>query len=159
MAGDAGTELSRGGMVTKIEAAKIALGAGTNMVITSRQGRCIRCARSARARRAPGSSRPPIRVTARKRWIAGQLEPKGYVVRRCRAPRRRSPPARACCRPASPRVEGTFERGDAVVIRAADGRELGRGLDRLCEGRCRAYHRQEERRDRRHPRATTAAPS
>ena len=26
------------------------------------------------------------------------------------------------------RVEGAFERGDAVVIRAADGRELGRGL-------------------------------
>ena len=35
MAGDAGTELSKGGMMTKIEAAKIALGAGTNMVITS----------------------------------------------------------------------------------------------------------------------------
>ena len=35
MAGSAGTELSRGGMVTKIEAGKIALSSGTNMVITS----------------------------------------------------------------------------------------------------------------------------
>ena len=35
MAGDAGTELSKGGMKTKIEAAKIALGAGTHMVITT----------------------------------------------------------------------------------------------------------------------------
>ncbi len=35
MAGDAGTELSKGGMKTKIEAAKIAVGAGTNMVITT----------------------------------------------------------------------------------------------------------------------------
>ena len=35
MAGDAGTELSRGGMVTKLQAARIAMGAGTHMVITS----------------------------------------------------------------------------------------------------------------------------
>ncbi len=35
MAGDAGTELSKGGMRTKIEAARIALGAGTHMVIAS----------------------------------------------------------------------------------------------------------------------------
>ena len=35
MAGGAGTELSRGGMVTKIEAGKIALASGTNMVIAS----------------------------------------------------------------------------------------------------------------------------
>ncbi len=35
MAGDAGTELSKGGMRTKVEAAKIALGGGTHMVIAS----------------------------------------------------------------------------------------------------------------------------
>ena len=35
MAGDVGSELSRGGMVTKIEAAKIAVSAGANMVIAS----------------------------------------------------------------------------------------------------------------------------
>ena len=35
MAGGAGTELSRGGMVTKIEAGRIALASGAHMVITS----------------------------------------------------------------------------------------------------------------------------
>ena len=50
MAGGAGTELSRGGMVTKIEAGKIALASGTNMVITLGQGRCIPCAALSRGR-------------------------------------------------------------------------------------------------------------
>ena len=56
MAGDAGTELSKGGMVTKLEAARIALGSGTDMVIT--EGAAMHPLRgSAKARRAPGFSR------------------------------------------------------------------------------------------------------
>ena len=84
MAGSAGTELSRGGMVTKIEAGRIALASGTNMVITS--GKVLHPAARAgrRARPAPGSWRPSDPVTARKRWIAGQLEPKGRRADRCR---------------------------------------------------------------------------
>ena len=60
MAGDAGTELSKGGMKTKIEAAKIALGAGTTWS-SPRARCCIRCAPSPRAQPAPGSWRRPIR--------------------------------------------------------------------------------------------------
>ena len=54
MAGGAGSELSRGGMRTKIEAGKIATAGGTHMVIAD--GRAsIRCRRSPTARAAPGS--------------------------------------------------------------------------------------------------------
>ena len=126
MAGDAGTELSRGGMVTKIEAAKIALGSGTNMVIAS--GRILNPLR-ALAKGAPCTwfLAPSDPVAARKRWIAGNLESKGYVVVDAGAEK-----ALASGKSLLPagvrRVEGTFDRGDAVVIRAADGRELGRGL-------------------------------
>ena len=126
MAGDAGTELSRGGMVTKIEAAKIALGSGTNMVIAS--GRILNPLR-ALAEGAPCTwfLAPSDPVAARKRWIAGNLESKGYVVVDAGAEK-----ALASGKSLLPagvrRVEGTFDRGDAVVIRAADGRELGRGL-------------------------------
>ncbi|MFM9850166.1 MAG: glutamate 5-kinase [Hyphomicrobiaceae bacterium] len=126
MAGDAGTELSRGGMVTKIEAAKIALGSGTNMVISS--GRILNPLR-ALAEGAPCTwfLAPSDPVAARKRWIAGNLESKGYVVVDAGAEK-----ALASGKSLLPagvrRVEGTFDRGDAVVIRAADGRELGRGL-------------------------------
>ena len=60
MAGAAGSELSRGGMQTKIEAARIATNAGTHMVIASGTS-SIRCAPSPRARAARGFSRRRIR--------------------------------------------------------------------------------------------------
>ena len=126
MAGGAGTELSRGGMVTKIEAAKIALSSGTHMVITL--GKTMHPLR-ALAEGAPctwflAHSDP---VTARKRWIAGQLEPKGSVEIDAGAEKALAS-GKSLLPAGVTRVEGTFERGDAVVIRAADGRELGRGL-------------------------------
>ena len=126
MAGAAGTELSRGGMATKIEAGKIALSSGTNMVIAS--GKVLHPLR-ALSEGAPctwflARSDP---VTARKRWIAGQLEPKGSVA--IDAGAEQALLAGKSLLPAGvTRVDGAFERGDAVIIRAADGRELGRGL-------------------------------
>jgi glutamate 5-kinase len=126
MAGDVGSELSKGGMVTKIEAAKIAVGGGTHMVIAS--GKVLH---PLNALAAGGGctwflahSDP---VAARKRWIAGTLEPKGSVMVDKGA-------AEALQRGKSllpagvTKVEGSFERGDAVVIRSGEGAELGRGL-------------------------------
>src|SRR5262249_22850663 len=126
MAGAAGTELSRGGMVTKIEAGKIALSSGTNMVIAL--GKVMQPLR-ALSEGAPctwflAGSDP---VTARKRWIAGQLEPKGSVEIDAGAERALFS-GKSLLPAGVARVDGAFERGDAVIIRAADGRELGRGL-------------------------------
>jgi glutamate 5-kinase len=126
MAGSAGSELSRGGMVTKIEAGKIALSSGTNMVIAL--GKTMHPLR-ALSEGAPctwflAHSDP---VTARKRWIAGQLEPKGSVE--IDAGAEKALLSGKSLLPAGVRrVDGTFERGDAVIIRGPDGRELGRGL-------------------------------
>ena len=126
MAGDAGTELSKGGMRTKVEAGKIAMAAGTSMVITT--GKVLHPL-TAIGDGAPctwflASSDP---VAARKRWIAGQLEPKGSVVIDAGAEKAllsgKSLLPAGCVR-----VDGQFDRGDAIVIRASDGRELGRGL-------------------------------
>jgi len=126
MAGSAGTELSRGGMVTKIEAARIALSSGTNMVITS--GKVLHPLR-ALTEGAPCTwfLAPSDPVTARKRWIAGQLEPKGAIEIDEGA--EKALLSGKSLLPAGVRkVQGAFERGDAVIIRSADGRELGRGL-------------------------------
>jgi glutamate 5-kinase len=126
MAGGAGTELSRGGMVTKIEAGKIALASGTHMVITSgRVGHPLR----ALSEGAPCTwfLAPSDPVAARKRWIAGQLEPRGYVEVDAGAERALFS-GKSLLPAGVVRVWGDFERGDAVIIRAADGRELGRGL-------------------------------
>jgi len=126
MAGDAGTELSRGGMVTKIEAAKIALGSGTHMVISSGK---IMHPLKALADGIPCTwfLAPSDPVAARKRWIAGNLEPRGAVE--IDAGAEKALLSGKSLLPAGVRrLDGAFDRGDAVVIRAADGRELGRGL-------------------------------
>ena len=126
MAGDAGTELSKGGMRTKVEAAKIAMAAGTHMVITTGKvmnpieaiGTGCRCT---------WFLAPADPVTARKRWIAGQLEPKGTLY--IDAGAEQALLAGKSLLPAGvTRVDGQFQRGDAVVVRGADGREIARGL-------------------------------
>jgi glutamate 5-kinase len=126
MAGAAGSQLSRGGMQTKIEAAKIATRGGTHMVIAS--GR-VAHPLEAVAQGAPCSwfltgANP---VTARKKWIAGSLEPKGILtidagaVTALRGGKSLLPAGVI-------RIEGQFARGDAVIIRGPDGNEIGRGL-------------------------------
>jgi glutamate 5-kinase len=126
MAGDAGSELSKGGMVTKIEAAKIAVSAGTHMVIAS--GKVMHpldaLATKGIATWFLARSDP---VTARKRWIAGTLEPKGAVVLDNGAVQALAS-GKSLLPAGVTRVEGSFERGDAVVIRTLEGVEIGRGL-------------------------------
>jgi len=126
MAGSAGSELSRGGMVTKIEAGKVATQAGTAMVIAS------------------GLQEHPLSIldktghatwfkprtnvtTARKKWIAGQLETCGAVIVDKGAVAALS--RGTSLLPAGvTHIEGDFQRGDMVAIINADQQVLGRGL-------------------------------
>jgi glutamate 5-kinase len=126
MAGAAGSELSRGGMQTKLEAAKIAIGAGTHMVIASgRLEHPLRAiAEGARCTWFLAAGNP---VTARKKWIVGSLEPKGTLTidAGAVAALRRG---NSLLPVGVVRVDGGFARGDAVIIRGPDGAEIGRGL-------------------------------
>jgi len=126
MAGAAPSALSRGGMQTKIEAAKIATTGGTHMVIAS--GRIEHPLRRI-APTAPATwfLTPGNPVTSRKKWIAGSLEPKGTLTIDAGAV--------AALRRGNSllpvgviRVDGQFARGDAVIVRGPDGAEIGRGL-------------------------------
>jgi glutamate 5-kinase len=126
MAGSAGSDLSRGGMQTKIEAGKIATGAGTHMVIASGlvQHPLDAISKGARCTWFLTGANP---VTARKKWIAGSLEPKGTLgidAGAVAALRR----GNSLLPVGVVKVEGEFARGDAVVIRGPDGAEIGRGL-------------------------------
>ena len=126
MAGAAESELSRGGMRTKIEAAKIATSSGTHMLIASGK---IEHPLQAIADGGPCTwfLTPANPVTARKRWIAGSLEPKGTLtidagaVAALRAGKSLLPAGII-------RIDGQFARGDAVVVRGPDTHEIGRGL-------------------------------
>ena len=126
MAGAAGSDLSRGGMKTKIEAGKIAVAAGAAMVIASGHGEHPLAAIAAGGRAtwfAPQSTP----ANARKAWIAGHLEPRGAV--HVDAGAANALHSGKSLLPAGvSRVTGDFSRGDAVVIMVAGGSEIGRGL-------------------------------
>ncbi|HEY4820334.1 MAG TPA: glutamate 5-kinase, partial [Xanthobacteraceae bacterium] len=126
MARGAASRLSRGGMRTKIEAAKIATTSGTHMLIAS--GKIEHPLQAiADGGRCTWFLTPANPVTARKRWIAGSLEPKGTLtidagaVSALRAGKSLLPAGVI-------RVDGQFARGDAVVVRGPDTHEIGRGL-------------------------------
>jgi len=126
MAGGAGSPAGTGGMVSKLAAARIATHAGCAVIIApgvearplarlAAGGPCTRFVARANPRR------------ARKEWIAGALAAMGVLridAGAARALRRGSSllPAGVVA------VEGAFERGDAVIVRDPDGRDLAKGL-------------------------------
>ena len=125
MAGGAPSDLSRGGMRTKIEAARIATSAGAHMVIAD--GRVIHpIARVAEGGGCTWFLTASNPITARKAWIGGSLEVKGAVFVDAGA-------VAALARGKSllpagvTRVDGVFARGDCVAIRDERGVEIGRG--------------------------------
>jgi len=126
MAGAAGSELSRGGMKTKIDAGKIATESGTAMIITAGQRlyplSAIEKGERATLFQASGTPR-----SARKRWIAGHLNPPGRLgvddgaLKALREGKSLLPAGIVS-------VEGEFSRGDPVLITRYDGMEVGRGI-------------------------------
>lgn len=126
MAGGAASEFSRGGMMTKIEAAKIATSGGATMIIANgiRQHPIKAVLEGARCTWFLSPSTP---VTARKRWIGGTLEPRGILSVDAGAANALAQ-GKSLLPAGVRRVEGTFSRGDCVVVRGADGGEIARGL-------------------------------
>lgn len=126
MGSGSASDMGRGGMATKITAARIAVAAGCHMLIASGHHRhpVRRLEEGARCTWFVASGTP---VAARKQWIAGTLQPTGALVI--------DDGARAALRggksllPAGVlRILGQFERGDTVSVRCADGREVARGI-------------------------------
>ena len=117
---------SRGGMITKIEAAKIAFGAGCRMVIGD--GRILHPLSALRRGARCTWFLPPAEPrTARKRWIASAILSGGAVTvddgaaKALRGGRSLLPAGIVS-------IEGRFKRGDAIMVRDKAGRELARGL-------------------------------
>jgi glutamate 5-kinase len=126
MAGGAASGLSRGGMRTKIEAAKIATTGGAHMVIAD--GRVphpvSRIKDGAVCTWFLTGSNP---ITARKKWIAGSLEARGALT--IDAGALSAIQSGKSLLPAGvKKIEGNFSRGDCVLIRDEHNAEVGRGL-------------------------------
>jgi glutamate 5-kinase len=128
MAGGAGSSIGRGGMITKILAAKRAAGSGASTVIA--WGR----EPDALLRLARGESIGTLLVAqtakhqARKRWMADHLQLRGAVLVDAGAAAKVRGEGKSLLPIGMTGVEGEFSRGDVIAIRDAQGVELGRGL-------------------------------
>ena len=126
MAGGSSGTMGRGGMQTKIIAAKIAVGAGCHLCIAkgAHQHPLKRIEEGARCTWFIPSATP---VAMRKQWIAGSLKPAGAI-------RVDEGAVRALLRGKSllpagvTGATGSFERGDTVSIHGPDGKEVARGI-------------------------------
>ncbi|MGE0008623.1 MAG: glutamate 5-kinase [Parvibaculaceae bacterium] len=126
MAGKPVSGLGSGGMITKIEAGRIALAAGCNMVIASGHGlHPLRRIGTGEACTWFLSGATPLQ--SRKRWIAGTLVPMGRLHIDEGAALALSK-GKSLLPAGVRRVEGSFARGDAVSIVSAAGIEIARGI-------------------------------
>jgi glutamate 5-kinase len=126
MAGEAPPGYSSGGMVTKLVAARIAVGAGCRMAIAN--GRRLNPLKAIAEGAACSWFLPAATpLTARKRWIAGALKPIGALMVDAGALKALMG-GRSLLPAGVTSVEGEFERGDAVRVLSPDGREVARGL-------------------------------
>lgn len=126
MAGAPASGMGSGGMITKIEAARIATSAGATMVITS--GHHDRpLTRILSGNRATWFKSAATPATARKRWIAGSLEPAGKLIVDDGAAGALGK-GRSLLPAGVRKVTGRFSRGDTVAIVTLNGMEIARGL-------------------------------
>ena len=126
MAGKPVSGVGSGGMITKIEAGKIALGAGCNMVIASGH-KDHPLQRIIDGEKVTWFVAQSSGLQSRKRWIAGSLQPVGRLVIDEGA--RTALQKGKSLLPAGVKdIVGFFGRGDTVSIVTSDGSEVARGM-------------------------------
>ena len=128
MAGGAGSSLGKGGMITKILAAKRAAGSGASTVIA--WGR----EPDALLRLAQGEAIGTLLVAqtqkqqARKQWMADHLQLRGSITLDEGAVAKVRDEGKSLLPIGMVGVEGEFSRGEVIAIRDASGQEIARGL-------------------------------
>jgi glutamate 5-kinase len=128
MAGDAGSIFGRGGMATKVLAAKRAANSGAHTIIAS--GRQQDALTRMAAGEAIGTQfiTRTARLTARKQWLSGHLQVRGSLKLDAGAARALAQGGKSLLAIGVTEVRGDFERGELVACLDADGHEIARGL-------------------------------
>ncbi|WP_096698183.1 glutamate 5-kinase [Polaromonas sp. AER18D-145] len=128
MAGGAGSSIGKGGMITKILAAKRAAGSGASTVIAwGREPNAL-------IRLTQGEAIGTLLVAqtgknqARKQWIADHLQLRGAVTVDAGAAVKVRDEGKSLLPIGMTTVQGEFSRGDVIAIRDGDGTEVARGL-------------------------------
>ena len=142
MAGGAGSSIGRGGMITKVLAAKRAASSGTSTIVCS--GRepdvLVRLMRDEAIGTRFVAQTP--RLAARKKWMADHLQLRGAVVLDPGAVIALLVSGRSLLPIGVTEVRGEFERGELVAILGPEGRELARGLVNYASNDARRVMRQ-----------------
>jgi glutamate 5-kinase len=128
MAGGSGTLLGRGGMITKVRAARLAARSGTSTVIVGGRAEAVllRVAAGEELGTFLHTSAQPI--AARKQWLAGHLQVRGRLLLDEGAVRVLRESGRSLLPVGVREVSGDFTRGELVACVGPDGREVAKGL-------------------------------
>jgi glutamate 5-kinase len=128
MAGGAGSSIARGGMITKVLAAKRAAGSGASTVIA--WGRepdvLLRLAGGEALGTALLAATP--KLAARKQWMADHLQLRGSVTIDAGATQKLREEGKSLLPIGVVEVDGDFARGDVIAVRSMQGTEVARGL-------------------------------
>jgi glutamate 5-kinase len=128
MAGGAGSGIGRGGMLTKVLAAKRAATSGAHTVIA--WGREDNVLTRLAAGEAIGTqlTAQTAQLTARKQWMADHLQTAGKVVLDAGAVQKLSAEGKSLLPIGVIALHGEFGRGDVITCVAEDGRAIARGI-------------------------------
>lgn len=128
MAGGAGSSIGKGGMITKILAAKRAAGSGSHTVIASGRepGVLSRLAEGEPIGTELVADMP--KLAARKLWLADHLQVRGRITVDAGAARALVQDGKSLLPIGAVDVSGDFERGEVVAVLDVHGREIARGL-------------------------------
>lgn len=128
LAGGSNGTLGRGGMVTKLQAARLAARSGCNTVIAGGRNQNIlhQVAAGKNVGTLLSASQKPL--AARKQWLAGQLQVKGSLTLDAGAVKVLTEQGRSLLAVGVSAVKGKFTRGELVSCVDGDGVEIARGL-------------------------------
>ncbi|KNH04430.1 Glutamate 5-kinase / RNA-binding C-terminal domain PUA [Candidatus Burkholderia brachyanthoides] len=141
MAGGAGSSLGRGGMLTKILAAKRAAHSGANTVIAS--GREADVLTRLASGEAIGTQliAQTARMAARKQWMADHLQVRGHVVIDNGAVQKLTDDGKSLLPIGVIDVKGAFDRGEVIACVNGEGQEMARGITNYSSSEARLIHR------------------
>ncbi|PAV48178.1 glutamate 5-kinase [Pseudomonas sp. HAR-UPW-AIA-41] len=128
VAGGTGGALGRGGMQTKLRAARLAARSGAYTMVVG--GRIERVLDRLKAGERLGTLLSPERglLAARKQWLAGHLQMRGTLTLDAGAVKALTVDGKSLLPVGVRAVEGSFRRGEMVACVGPDGQEVARGL-------------------------------
>ena len=137
MAGGVGSSIGRGGMITKILAAKRAAGSGASTVIAWGRETDVLLRLAQGERIGTLLVAQTAKKQARKQWMADHLQLRGAVTVDAGAAAKLRSEGKSLMPIGMTAVEGNFSRGDVIAVRGPDGAELARGLANYASGEAR----------------------